>query len=371
MIKENNKAAGTTFISEKLKNSYDVVVVGSGPAGASVAKTLAGSGLDVVIIEKCALPRDKMCSGIILPSAREFLAENYSDIPEHVFTEPREVKGSRCVFTTDTESRVITCPGLDLGDTEPNPDKGFNVDRVGFDFWLCKESAASLVDNCLLVDFRKGDQGILVRLKHGDKYVTVKTDYLIGADGPISRVRRSLLPEYDKSVNWISLYEEHYEGTINLDPEWMYWILEPASFGSLLHKDKLIHITASNNRKETAKESLGRFVEYLKNTHGLKIEKTIVKRGIVMNNMPYRESYLLGEDNVLLVGEAAGFVRALDGITSALVTGKAAGESILKSIKSGKSPLEHYSEHELVHSEWASCKEKQPKLASHGFAMGQ
>ncbi len=86
-----------------LKDAYDVVIVGAGPAGASAAKTLKDSGLDVVILEKCRLKRDKMCSGIILPSARKFLADHYDPLPSHLFTNPRELKGSRCLYTTDPD----------------------------------------------------------------------------------------------------------------------------------------------------------------------------------------------------------------------------------------------------------------------------
>jgi menaquinone-9 beta-reductase len=371
MHKGNDKAKGDALMTKKLKKVYDVVIVGAGPAGASAAKTLADSGLDVVIMEKCSLPRDKMCSGIILPSARKFLSENYDDIPVHLFTKPHEVKGSRYMSTTDPQTQVITCPGLDLGDNLPNPECGLNVDRVKFDFWLCEESRALLADNCLLVDYKKEGRDISVRVKHAGNYMKIKTKYLIGADGPISRVRRSLFPEFDKTLNWVALYEEHYEGKIDLDPEWMYWIIDPTSFGSLLHKDSNIHLTVSNSKEETAKNSLNRFVKFLIDKHGLKIEKTTMTRGIVMNDMPYRENYLLGDENVLLVGEAAGFVRALDGITGALVSGKAAGESILESIKSGRTPIAHYSEHELVHSEWAICKQVQPNLAKYGFSFGK
>jgi flavin-dependent dehydrogenase len=266
---------------------------------------------------------------------------------------------------------VITCPGLDLGDTFPNPECGLNIDRVEFDLWLCKESRALLADNCLLVDFNRDESDISVRVKHGDNYLKIKTKYLVGADGPISRVRRSLFPEFDKTLNWVALYEEHYEGQIDLDPEWMYWIIDPTSFGSLLRKGSNMHLTVSNSREETAKSALCRFVKFLKDKQGLKIEKISMTRGIVMNDMPYREHYLLGKENVLLAGEAAGFVRALDGITGALVSGRAAGESILASIKSGGTAMAYYSEHELVDSEWAICKKVQPNLANYGFSFGK
>ena len=54
-----------------LENRYDVVIVGAGPAGAAAAQAMRGHGLEAVIIEKASLPRYKMCSGILFPSAAE------------------------------------------------------------------------------------------------------------------------------------------------------------------------------------------------------------------------------------------------------------------------------------------------------------
>src|SRR5436305_3194311 len=39
----------------------DVIVVGAGPAGASAAYHLAEAGVDVLLLEKSAFPRDKVC----------------------------------------------------------------------------------------------------------------------------------------------------------------------------------------------------------------------------------------------------------------------------------------------------------------------
>lgn len=58
---------------ETLPAACDVLVIGAGPAGSSAAITLARAGLDVVLVDSQAFPRDKVCGDGLIPDAHHAL----------------------------------------------------------------------------------------------------------------------------------------------------------------------------------------------------------------------------------------------------------------------------------------------------------
>jgi flavin-dependent dehydrogenase len=57
------------------RDSTQVIVVGAGPAGASTAWHLAKLGIDVVLLDRSAYPRDKVCAEYLSPEASRILAK--------------------------------------------------------------------------------------------------------------------------------------------------------------------------------------------------------------------------------------------------------------------------------------------------------
>ena len=47
----------------------DALVIGAGPAGSAAAITLAKAGRDVLLVDRCAFPRDKVCGDALIPDA--------------------------------------------------------------------------------------------------------------------------------------------------------------------------------------------------------------------------------------------------------------------------------------------------------------
>ena len=58
---------------DTLPATCDVLVVGAGPAGSAAASVLARAGLDVVLVDQHAFPRDKVCGDGLIPDAHHAL----------------------------------------------------------------------------------------------------------------------------------------------------------------------------------------------------------------------------------------------------------------------------------------------------------
>lgn len=70
-----------------MKQIYDVIVVGAGPAGATLAYELAKKGTEVLLLEKERLPRYKCCAGGVTTKAAKLLDFDISGIVADVVYE--------------------------------------------------------------------------------------------------------------------------------------------------------------------------------------------------------------------------------------------------------------------------------------------
>ena len=69
-------------VNKGSNNSFDVAIVGCGPAGSSAALQLAKYGLKVAILEKSSMPRYKPCGGGIVYKALRYIPVDISSVIE-------------------------------------------------------------------------------------------------------------------------------------------------------------------------------------------------------------------------------------------------------------------------------------------------
>jgi len=345
--------------------NFDVVIVGSGPAGAATANSLKDKGKKVLVVEKGKLPRYKMCSGFISPAAQKFISEHFGNIPEECYSQPRIIKGTK-IFLSDRS--VIDVPPEAYNEGE-NADI-LCVWRSHFDYWLAKESGAVLKDQCRFVKFQKDNGELIVTCTFRGKDIALRTRYLIGADGGNSTVRGVAIPNFDKQEFLTMAYEEHWTGTMDLDPDYFYLFqnekFSERFFATLNVKDGKFVLVSSGRRGSNIRDLHKNFMDYLKNSHKFKPEKLVHYRGCVFNPAGgYKGHFDLGNDKVLLVGEAAGFMQASgEGITPALITGDMAGNALIKSMELGIEAIAAYSE--MVEDEMKKIKAQHEQMKGFG-----
>ena len=67
---------------------YDVTIIGAGPAGATLARLLAGKGMRILLVEK-SLSMDKCCGGLLAPDAQAMLSRLGLGLPRDVLGGPQ------------------------------------------------------------------------------------------------------------------------------------------------------------------------------------------------------------------------------------------------------------------------------------------
>ncbi|MER7773526.1 geranylgeranyl reductase family protein [Streptomyces sp. NBC_01723] len=179
---------GDPAVTEPLsENTADVIVVGAGPAGSTAAYHLAKAGLDVLLLEKTAFPREKVCGDGLTPRAVKQLVAMGIDISEEAGW--LRNKGLRII---GGGSRLQ----LDWPDLASFPDYGLVRKRDDFDEQLARQAqkaGARLYERCNVgapvVDDRTGRiTGVHAKLGEEKREVTFHAPLVVAADGNSTRL---------------------------------------------------------------------------------------------------------------------------------------------------------------------------------------
>ena len=166
--------------AEPLRRSYDVVIVGAGPAGSTAARTAAQRGLSVLLLEK----RQEIGSPVRC-------AEGIAHDALAAFIEP----DPRWIAAMVTRERIITVQGGQEREALfADGDVGYVLERRLFDRALAEkavEAGAQILVKTAAVGLIRED-GVVrgVVAEHGGERLHIEARVVIGADGVESRVAR-------------------------------------------------------------------------------------------------------------------------------------------------------------------------------------
>lgn len=169
----------------------DVAVVGGGPAGSTVSALLAGSGFEVILLEKKSFPRDKLCGGLLTKKTTEFLRRIFG------YTVGALKEKGIADYITDEYELIFR--GKSFGPKRTGV-PFVMVERKVYDSFLAeqaRESGARIIENSKVTSFDT-EKNILT----ASSDLTVKSDFVIGADGINSVVRRCFPAGAISSKKW-------------------------------------------------------------------------------------------------------------------------------------------------------------------------
>ncbi|HEU5077787.1 MAG TPA: NAD(P)/FAD-dependent oxidoreductase [Opitutaceae bacterium] len=316
--------------------TYDILVIGGGPAGSTAAALARKHGLKVAVVEKEKFPRFKIGESL-LPNGNALMRETgvWPKIEQAGF-----VKKFGAYFflpSGDLQKEVIFSDGLVRG-----LENTFQVERATFDKILLDHAAelgAHVFENTAAKSVRADGDVSHVTLSHNGAERTVSARWILDGSGRENVFSCDLKRKFDapRLEKRIAVYT-HFSGVpraegkaaghtivIRLKRGW-FWVIpvseEHTSVGLVTEVDDLKGL-APAEAFQRAVDDTPRLKEWLRNA------ERVMEFKVTSDYSYFREE--LARDRLILLGDSAGFFDPIfsSGVYVAMYSAKRAIEMVL------------------------------------------
>jgi geranylgeranyl reductase family protein len=313
-------------------DSFDVVIVGGGPAGSTCARALRRAGLEVAIVDKAEFPRDKVCAGWITP---QVVAELELDLDDYRRSRVLQPIGA---FLTGLVGQGSDASSARMEATQPvryDDVVSYGIRRCEFDHYLLERSGARVFSGEAWKSMERHD-GRWVVNGH------LSAPLVIGAGGHFCPVARFLGAHLGKDERAIYAQEIEFEMSdeqaarcsVLADRPELYFCDDLKGYGWAFRKGNFVNVGLGREGNHRLNEQVQAFCEALVAAGRLSADTPRRFKGHAYLLYAHAERPLV-QDGVLLIGDAAGlaYTQSGEGIRPAIESAMLAAQVVVESAR--------------------------------------